>query len=56
MSDTDESNGKRRWCKQSPLDDTHIGDKDFRVQRALIDAQALQKLHAQTVGIVILEV
>lgn len=36
--------------------DTYVCDKDFRVQGALSDAQALQKLDTQPVGVVVLEV
>lgn len=41
-------------AKQQQHHDTHIGDKDFCVQRAL-NAQALQELNTQAISIEILE-
>jgi hypothetical protein len=35
---------------------THVCDENFRVQRTLSDAQALQELYTQSIGIVVLEI
>lgn len=54
--DDSATNDQRNETEVEPPDNTHVCDEDFRVQRSLSDAQALQELDTQPVGIVVLEV